>query len=59
MIRWGVMGGVGRGIGAAAKKERKRNRNITQRQFGKRNLFYSSLHRAVYEGGYLLTPYIT
>lgn len=68
--RWGVsevrgkkywkMGSEGdaRGIGAAARK-RKRYTNITQRQFGKRNLFYSSLHSAIYEGGYLLIPYIS
>lgn len=47
-----------RGIGAAAKK-RGRGTKTSHKGSLEKEMFYSSSHRAVYEGGYLLTPYIS
>lgn len=40
-------------LGRSEPCQNKRNRNIIQRQFGKRNWVYSSLHGAGQEGGWL------
>lgn len=47
-----------RRIGAAAKK-RGRGTKTSHKGSLEKKMFYSSSHRAVYEGGHLPTPYIS